>query len=86
MAGLFQRLPGGSQKIRRVTMASNLSGYRDLALLGERFYVIEPERWNKMFPHRVSSAATPVSLESLARKKGRKITSRTTYPGRLGRP
>jgi hypothetical protein len=49
MAGLFQRLPGGSQKIRRVTMASNLSGYRDLALLGERFYVIEPERWNKCF-------------------------------------
>ncbi len=86
MAGLFQRLPGGSQKIRRVKMASNLSGYRDLALLGDRFYVIEPERWNKMFPHRVSSAATPVSLESLARKKGRKITSRTTYPGRLGRP
>jgi len=30
-------------------MASNLSGYRDLALLGERFYVIEPERWNKCF-------------------------------------
>ena len=34
-------------------MASNLSGYRDLALLGDRFYVIEPERWNKMFPHRL---------------------------------
>jgi hypothetical protein len=57
MAGLFQRLPGGSEKIRRVT------------LLGERFYVIEPERWNKMFSHQVFSAATPVSLESLAREK-----------------
>ncbi len=69
MAGLFQRLPGGSQKIRRVTVASNSPGYRDLALLGERFDVIEPERWNKMFSHQVSSAATPVSLESLAREK-----------------
>ena len=69
MAGLFQRLPGGSQKIRRVKMASNLSGYRDLAPLGERFHVIEPEGWNKMLSHQVSSAATPVSLESLAREK-----------------
>ena len=69
MAGLFQRLPGGSQKIRRVKMASNLSGYRNLALLGDRFYVIEPKRWNKMFSYQVSSAATPVSLESSAREK-----------------
>jgi hypothetical protein len=69
MAGLFQRLPGGSQKIRRVTVAFISSGYRDLALLGERFHVIEPERWNKMFTLQVSSAATPVSLESLAREK-----------------
>jgi len=69
MAGLFQRLPGGSQKIRRVTVAFSSSGYRDLALLGERFHVIEPERWNKMFTLQVSSAATPVSLESLAREK-----------------
>src|SRR5258706_12406533 len=37
MAGLFQRLPGGSRKIRRVTVAFSSSGYRDLALLGERF-------------------------------------------------
>jgi hypothetical protein len=69
MAGLFQLLPGGSQKIRRVTVAFSSPGYRDLALLGERFHVIEPERWNKMFTLRVSSAATPVSLESLAREK-----------------
>ena len=69
MAGLFQLLPGGSQKIRRVTVAFSSSGYRDLALLGERFHVIEPERWNKMFTLQVCSAATPVSLESLAREK-----------------
>ena len=62
-------MPGGSQKIQRVTAASNSSGYRDLALLGERFYVIEPERWNRMFSHQVFSAATPVSLVSLAREK-----------------
>jgi SRSO17 transposase len=56
-------LGGGS------SVNANSSGYRDLALLGERFHVIEPERWNKMFSHQVSSAATPVSLESLAREK-----------------
>jgi hypothetical protein len=57
-------------KVRRASSVNaNSSGYRDLALLGERFHVIEPERWNKMFSHQVSSAATPVSLESLAREK-----------------
>jgi len=66
MAGLFQRLPGGFQKKFGVFSSC---GYRDLGLLGERFHVIEPERWNKMFSLQVSSAATPVSLESLAREK-----------------
>jgi hypothetical protein len=56
-------LGGGS------SVNANSSGYIDLALLGERFHVIEPERWNKMFSRQVSSAATPVSLESLAREK-----------------
>jgi hypothetical protein len=46
-----------------------VAGCLDLALLGERFHVIEPERWNKMFSLQVSSAATPVSLASLAREK-----------------
>ena len=67
--GIISTIAAQLTKNWHVTVAFSSSGYRDLALLGERFHVIEPERWNKMFSLQVSSAVTPVSLESLAREK-----------------
>jgi len=69
--GIISTIDGRLTKIWRVRSALALrfvSSCHDLALLGERFHVIEPERWNKMFSHPVSSTAMPVSLESSARE------------------
>ena len=67
-------LGGGS------SVNANSSGYRDLSLLGERFHVIEPERWNKMFSTKSPLQRRQFLWSRWRGKNCRKITSPTTHP------